>query len=66
LVHFVIRLPFRQCSHKSNQSDPSKARIIAIGGLKKTLKVPDNPELVPVKYLPKDEEIPPETLKVMF
>ncbi len=37
---------------------------ISIGDVTKSVKEPKNPELVPIRYLPKStKEIPPETLK---
>lgn len=46
-------------------SDEKSPKSISIGDVTKALKSPTAPELVPVKYLPKDAEIPPETLKVI-
>ena len=43
----------------------SSSGTITIGDVTKPLKKPDNPELVPSRYLPKDEDIPHDTLKHM-
>ena len=61
-----IRLTSRPCSHQSSNEDSNskKLRSVSIGGLTKVIKKPNNPELVPIKYLPKDSEIPADTLKV--
>ena len=59
------RLIIRLCS-SSVQDGKAKIRSVSIGGLTKLIKEPQNPELVPTKYLPKDEEIPKDTLKVIF
>ncbi len=61
-----IRLTSRPCSHQSSNEDSNskKLRSVSIGGLTKVIKKPKNPELVPVRYLPKDNEIPSDTLKV--
>jgi hypothetical protein len=37
---------------------------VSIGDVTKVLKRPSQPELVPIHYLPKDSDIPLETLKV--
>jgi hypothetical protein len=59
------RLAIRLCSSQSTTQDGKpKIRSVSIGGLTKQIKEPKNPELVPTKYLPKDDEIPKETLKV--
>ena len=61
-----VRLTSRPCSQiiSTNKDEKSKLRSVSIGGLTKLIKTPKNPELVPMKYLPKDEEIPTDTLKV--
>ena len=51
------------CKNKASEDSPSGH--ITIGDVTKPLKKPANPELVPSRYLPKDEEIPHETLKHM-
>ena len=48
-------------SHFASKDAPSGT--ITIGDVTKPLKKPLNPELVPTKYLPKDEDVHPETLK---
>ena len=61
------RLTSRTCTTTTTTSDNDgkpKLRSVSIGGLTKTIKPPKNPELVPIKYLPKDSEIPVDTLKV--
>jgi hypothetical protein len=47
-----------------NGCSSGKLRSVSIGGLTKAIKEPNNPELVPTKYLPEDDEIPKETLRV--
>ena len=51
------------CKNKASEDSPSGH--ITIGDVTKPLKKPANPELVPSRYLPKDEEIPHDTLKHM-
>jgi len=64
------RLTSRTCTTTTTTATSSdkerkpKLRSVSIGGLTKTIKPPKNPELVPIKYLPKDSEIPVDTLKV--
>ena len=58
------RLLVRPCS--TFQDGKQKLRSVSIGGLTKPIKEPKNPELVPTKYLPKDDEIPKETLRVII
>ena len=53
------------CSKNKNTSEDSPNGHITIGDVTKPLKKPANPELVPSRYLPKDEEIPHNTLKHM-
>ena len=62
-----VRLTTRPCSQitSTNKDEKTKLRSVSIGGLTKLIKTPKNPELVPTKYLPKDEEIPTDTLKVI-
>ena len=52
------------CKNKKASED-SPSGHITIGDVTKPLKKPANPELVPSRYLPKDEEIPHDTLKHM-
>ena len=45
------------------KSNDDSSGTISIGDVTKQLKKPDNPELVPARYLPNDEDVAHETLK---
>ena len=50
-------------AYQFQKADQDKSSFISIGDVSKPLKTSSNPELVPNKYLPKDEDVPSETLQ---
>ena len=55
-----IRLHTSAC-HR--QADQDKSSFVSIGDVSKPIKPSLHPEYVPSKYLPKDEDVPAETLQ---
>ena len=53
-----------KCRYLSTGGVSGKQKNISIGDVSKDLpEVVNNPELIPVKYLPRDEDLPLETIK---
>ena len=50
-------------AYQHRQADQEKSSLISIGDVSKPLKTSRHPELVPSQYLPKDEDVPSETLQ---
>ena len=53
----------KENSGNGGDGKSQKVKSITIGDVTKRILPPSRPELVPTKYLPKDSEIPSETLK---